>query len=153
MNWLSSPLAATVVVCATLGGLAIPLRMLTTDRVVAVMPSLELTGDRRGHDHEFRGTLRVRLLADVESLFVRTTDGDMLWNAGKLEAGEHEVDAGFPLIDDALELRVEADFGDLADDTALFLTVLPDGVEEKTHYAIGAGRIEEVLHYEWDLHK
>ncbi|MFU8892323.1 MAG: hypothetical protein ACNA8L_01730 [Luteolibacter sp.] len=154
MNWLSSPLAATVVVCAVLAALAMPLRKLTTGRVVAAVPVAVLANDAHGRDHvhEFRGILRVRLLADAASLHVRTTDGKMLWDAANLEAGEHEVDVDLRLVDDALELLIEASFNELAGDTALFLTVLPDGVEEITHYAIGSGRIEEVLHYEWDLH-
>jgi len=156
MNWLSSPLAATVVVCATLGGLAIPLRKLTTDRIVLAVPVAEVKAahGHHAHDHvhEFRGVLRVRLLADAAAFRVGTTDGTVLWDAGALEAGEHEADVDLLLIDDALELLVEADFADGEGDTALFLTVLPDGVEEVTHYAIGSGHVEEVLHYAWDLH-
>ena len=66
--------------------------------------------------------------------------------------GEEEADVQLLLLDDALELRVEADFGDESHETALFLTVLPDGIEEQTHYLIGSGSLDEILHYEWDLH-
>lgn len=158
MKWLTSPLAATVVVCAVLAALAIPLRRLTTDRVAVEAPvaAVMAAGDRdqqgHGHVHGFSGVLRVRLLEPAASLRVAATGGAVLWDAGALEAGEHAVDAELRLIDDALELHVEADFGDAAGDTALFLTVLPDGVEEQTHYAIGSGRIDEILFYEWDLH-
>lgn len=157
MNWLSSPLAATVVVCATLAALAIPLRRLTTDRVAVERPVVAVVDpsgghDPHGHGHAFSGVLRVRLLEPVVSFKVATTEGVLLWEADALEAGEHGVDAEFLLIDDALELHVEADFGDGQGDSALFLTVLPDGVEEVTHYAIGSGQIDEILFYEWDLH-
>ncbi len=156
MNWLSSPLAATIVVCATLAALSIPLRRLTTDRVVVELPVVDMVVDHSdhgpGHEHAFPGVLRLRLLAAADSVKVSTTGGITLWEEANLEAGEHEVDADLLLIEDALELLVEVDFGDLADDTAIFLTVLPDGVNEKTHYAIGSGRIEDILFFEWDLH-
>ena len=155
MNWFTSPLAATVVVCAVLAALAIPLRRLTTDRVVVGLPAASgMAGVRQhdGHAHEFSGVLRVRLLAPVASLAVTTTEGGVLWRAGALEAGEHEADSEFLLIDNALELLVEADFGESSADSALFLTVLPDGLSGITHYLIGSGRIDDVLFYEWNPH-
>jgi len=156
MNWLSSPLAATIVVCATLAALAIPLRRLTTDRLVVELPVVDMVVDHSdhgpGHVHAFPGVLRLRLLTAAHSMKVSTTGGKTLWEAASLEAGEHEVDADLLMIDDELELLVEVNFGDLAGDTAIFLTVLPDGVDEKTHYAIGSGRIEEILNFQWDLH-
>lgn len=150
MNWLTSPLAATAVVCLVLAMLAVPLRSLTTgrDEVQLRVPGGQLDA---GDAARFSGVLRVRLLAPVVSLRVGTTEGELLWAAGELGAGEHEVDVGFSLFDNALELLVDADFGAIEEDTALFITVLPDGVEEQTQYVIGAGRIDEVLFYEWDL--
>lgn len=154
MNWLSSPLVATAVVCAILTALAIPLRRLTTDRVAVETPvtSVESASTHHGHTHAFPGMLRLRLLAPAESVEVTTTDGTVLWSARRLNAGEHEMNTDFLLIDDALELLVTATFDHAAGDTALFLTVLPDGVHEQTHYAIGSGRIDEILFFEWQLH-
>ena len=34
-------------------------------------------------------------------------------------------------------------------ETAVFLTVMPDGREEQTRYATGDGVVEETLRYEW----
>jgi len=152
MNWLTSPLAATVVVCTALAALSIPLRRLTSDRVLLAIPAAQTPATREDHGHALPGVLRVRLLAPVESLMVSTTSGEVLWNTGRLEPGEHQAASRFSLIDDALELLVEAVFDDGAGDTALFLTVLPDGVEEQTHYTIGSGGIEEILFFEWELH-
>jgi len=157
MKWHTSPLAATAVVALVLAALAIPLHRLTTGRVVMAVPTpaaSATTGDPHGagHVHEFDGVLRVRLLAAAESLTVATTAGDVLWQTAALDPGEHETDVGILLVDDALELHIEAAFGEMAGDTALFLTVLPDGIEEKTHYAIGSGIIDEILFFEWDLH-
>jgi len=156
MNWLTSPLAATVVVCTALAALSIPLRHLTTERVVIAMPVLETSATLKdhgpGHLHAFSGVMRVRLLRSADSIQVSTTEGDVLWSAIDLTPGEHQADVEFLLIDDALELLVQATFDDAAGDTALFLTVLPDGVEEQTHYAIGSGRIDEILLFAWNIH-
>lgn len=152
MNWLSSPLAATAVVCTILAVLAIPLRKLTAERVALPVPTVEISGNAHGHGHDFHAVLRVRLLDNAQSLHVRTTEGVVLWEAGNLKAGEHEVETNLLLTDDALELILKADFGADSRETALFLTIMPEGVEEITHYALGAGSIEEVLHFEWDLH-
>ncbi len=47
---------------------------------------------------------------------------------------------------------LQADFGGAGSETAVFLTVMPDGYEDQTRYAIGTGRMEEPLRYEWHTH-
>jgi hypothetical protein len=155
MSWLSSPLAATAIVCAGLAAISMPLRKLTsTTRQAAVAAAAKTTGSptNTDHPHEMTGVLRLRLLNPARSLRISTTGGRMLWSAENLDAGETETDAGFSLHDDSLELRVEADFGPADGDTALFLTVMPDGIEEQTRHAIGSGKVNEILHYEWNIH-
>lgn len=152
MSWLSSPLTATAVVCAGLTAISFPLRELTSGNHRAPLTGAAVVSNDEEHVHEMPGVLRVRLLSDASSLRVTTTDGDVLWEAENLAAGEEETEVDLRLIDDALELRVEADFGDHQADTALFLTVLPDGIEEQTRYAIGSVGMDEILHYEWHLH-
>ncbi len=155
MSWLSSPLTATVVVCAGLAVIAVPLRKLTSkENRTLIHLAAPVSDDEHDHDHvhETLGILRIKLLAPVKSLRVTTTDGDLLWEVENLSAGEDEVDVDLLLIDDALELRVEADFGEGTEDTALFLTVLPDAIEEQTRYAIGSGSVDEIFYYEWELH-
>ena len=51
-----------------------------------------------------------------------------------------------------LDLTLQADFGEASPETAGFLTVMPDGYEDQTRYAIGTGRLEETLRYEWHPH-
>ncbi len=99
-----------------------------------------------------RGVLRVKLLVPAKSLRVSTTSGDLLWQVVNPPAGESDSEVNLLLVDDGLELLVEADFGDATGETALFLTVLPDGVEEQTRYAIGSAQVEEIFSYSWDLH-
>lgn len=152
MSWLVSPLMATLVVCAGLSAIAVPLHELTSrDRPVSVDESSSnlLEND---HVHEMRGVLRVKLLVPAKSLRVSTTSGDLLWQVVNPPAGESDSEVNLLLVDDGLELLVEADFGDATGETALFLTVLPDGVEEQTRYAIGSAQVEEIFSYSWDLH-
>ena len=156
MSGLTSPLMATLVVCAGMAAIAVPLRELTSrDHVsVAGVSGGEENSYAHGDDYgqDISGFLRIKLLAPAKSLRVSTTDGDLLWNAEHLPAGESQTEADLVLIEDSLELLVEVNFGDEGDETAFFLTVLPDGVEEQTCYAIGSGRVEEILNYEWDFY-
>ncbi len=153
MSWLSSPLAATAIVCAGLAALSLPLRELTSTSRQAAAAASKPAGAPSGqdHPHEMTGVLRLRLLSPARSLRISTTDGRLLWNAENPAAGEMETDASFELHEDALELRIQADFGPADGDTALFLTVMPDGIEEQTRHAIGSGMVDEILHYNWDI--
>lgn len=151
MSWFSSPLMATIVVCAGIMVISVPLRRLTSEKNLPKISVAQSSFDDE-HIHEIPGILRIKLLAPLESLRISTSDGELLWKAENLLVGEEEADVQLLLLDDALELRVEADFGDESHETALFLTVLPDGIEEQTHYLIGSGSLDEILHYEWDLH-
>ncbi len=150
MHWITSPLTATAVVCATLAVLAIPLRKLTGDRVGVESvrvdpPTMSVDGV-----HDFPVRMHVRLLADAESLVLRTTDGVVVWQVETLEAGEHDQEVMMDLSDHRVELLVDADFGDLAGETAFFITLVPEGLDEQTRHAIGSGRIEELLDFAWN---
>lgn len=151
MNWFTSPLAATVVVCAVLAGLAIPLRKLTSDRAVAAMPAAGSATAADGGAHEFAVRMQLRLLVDAASFELSTPDGTVVWKGKDIEAGEHEHMVSMPLHDHRVELLIDADFGDSLIDTALFITLAPDGLDEQTRYAIGAGRIEELLDFHWTV--
>ena len=45
--------------------------------------------------------------------------------------------------------RSASDFGEHPAETAVFLTIAPDGLEEQTRHAIGSGLIEEPLDFTW----
>lgn len=74
-------------------------------------------------------------------------EGGVLYRSERYEPGETEVDVEIPLEHDSVEIRVRADAG--AKETALFITLLPDGLEESTAYAIGSGSLDETLHFHW----
>jgi hypothetical protein len=153
MHWITSPLTATAVVCATLAALAIPLRKLTSDRAdVAMALSATSVASDHGH-HNFPVRIHLRLLADVESIRVSALDGTVLWQAEDLEAGEHDHDVRLHLHDHQVELLVDANFGDLDGETAFFITLVPEGLDEQTRHAIGSGQIEELLDFGWNIQR
>jgi hypothetical protein len=96
------------------------------------------------------GVLRLKLLAPAKQLTLKTPDGIALIDMRNLAADETEHDSAIPLREGKLELVMEVDFGDSAPETAVFLTVMPDGYREQTRYAIGAGRLVEILDYDWN---
>lgn len=145
LRWLTSPLAGTAGVIAGLCLISIPLRQLTSAppmRVVVASAPMVSTD-------ETPAVLRVKLLAPAKLLRLETADGKTLLDEKNLEAGESEHDAALRLTDGEMDVRLLADFGGLASETAVFLTVMPDGHEEQTRYATGDGVLEETLRYEW----
>ena len=143
----TSPLMATAVVFFGLGLLAIPLTQLTAQKPVSRHP--EPHSAVTPSQVRLPTLLRVRLLKPARSLNVRTEEGQILWQANNLPIGESEHDAEIEMREHGVVLQVEADFGENADDTALFLTLMPDGLREETRYSIGSNRLEETLHFRW----
>ena len=151
----SSPLMATAVVMAGLGLLAIPMYRLTS----AAAPAGAATGvatptetaPAPGHDGEknLPAVLRLRLLAPAESLAIEAANGEPLLALGATPAGESEHDVTLMLADDALDLNLTADFGTLAGETAVFLTVMPDNHEEQQAHAIGGPVLTSPMHFQW----
>ncbi len=143
-RWLTSPLAGTAGVIAGLCLLAIPLRKLTTAQAV---PSV--VAEVAVSSAEIPAVLRIKLLAAAKNLRLQTPAGVVLLEQAFTDAGESEHDVSLPFPDGTIDLIVRADFGELASETAVFLTVMPDGHEEQTRYATGSGVLEETLSYSW----
>ncbi len=145
-RWYASPLAGTGAVLATLGLLAIPLRQLTSARAVpapvAAAPAVS--------PKETPAVLRLKLLDAVTKLTIAGPDGRLLLDTGPLPAGESEHDAVIPFEHGIAELTLHADAGD--EETAVFLTVMPEGLEDRTLWLAGSGTLEETLRYEWHVH-
>lgn len=142
-RWLASPLAGTAGVLAGLCLIAIPLRKLTS------APPAPASAPPETSAAEIPSVLRVKLLAPAKRLIVKTPDGAVLLDKPQPTAGESEHDAVIHFDDGGLDLVLAADFGDSPAETAVFLTVLPDGLEEQTRYATGSGLMEETLRFEW----
>jgi hypothetical protein len=146
-RWFASPLAGTAGVLAGLGLLSFPLRKLTSaEPVPAVRAAPAVTSTR-----EIPAVLRLRLLAPASRVSVLDEQGKALLDLGETPAGESEHDVVIPFENNRLELTLQAEFGGEAE-TALFLTVMPDGYEDQTRYTIGGGAFEETLHFEWHVH-
>ena len=145
-RWLASPLAGTAGVLAGLCLLAVPMRKLTstTAATPVLLPAAAAT--------EIPAVLRLKLLAPAKSLKLSTKTGLVLLDLVNPAAGESGHDVRIPFSEGGLDIDLRADFGTAAPETAVFLTVLPDGYEEITCYATGNGLIEETLRYDWHPH-
>jgi hypothetical protein len=141
---LHSPLIGTVGVLAGLGLLAIPLHRLTSTPsapplALAAAPASSATP----------ALLRLKLLAPAALIRLKTEDGTILLELTNVPAGESEHEANLPLHDDLLELTLETELNASPTDTAVFLTLMPDGHEEQTRYLIGTGSVTEPLAFDW----
>ena len=133
-------------VLAGLGLLAWPLREMTRPDNHPPAPPPEAVSRT---PEAVPGVLRLRLLAAAESVEVCDARGAVVWKTGPLEPGEHEAVVRFSIDGPDLDLTVKAVFSPPDAETALFLTVLPDNREDRTAYAIGAGRLEAPLAFHW----
>ena len=146
-RWFRSPLAGTVLVLAFIGVIALPMQRLTSASKApasAQEPVLE--------DKTLPAVLRLRLLAAAKHAVVSTTNGEALWKLADVPAGIAEHDVSFDLSGHELELVLRVEFADGANESAAFLTVMPDAHDEQTAYLIGSGRVEETLRFEWRAH-
>lgn len=144
---LTSPLAATAGVLVGLALLSIPLRQITSAAPMAAQPVAAIAPT-----NSLPAWLTLKLLTPAKSVSVKTTGGQVLWELAETPAGDLETQAPLPLDQGELDLTVDLDFGDNPAETAAFLTIAPDGLEEQTRHAIGSGRIEESLRFIWQLH-
>lgn len=144
-RWLASPLAGTAAVLAALALLAIPLRHLTSAANAPALPNTAAVAT----PGNIPAVLRLRLLAPAKQLVLKTAAGQGLLDMREVAAGESEHDVVMPLADGGLDVLLRADFGASGPVTAVFLTVMPDGYEDQTRYAIGTGLIEQALRYDW----
>lgn len=146
MRWLASPLTATALVLTGLGLLAIPLRRLTSAPVKPPPMVVEET-----HAETVHAVLRLKVLSAARTVVIRSGDRVLLENKD-LPAGETEEDVRLPLGHGPCDLTLTVDFGESAGESAAFLTVMPDGLEDQTRYVVGSGQVTDLLHYEWHVH-
>jgi hypothetical protein len=144
-RWLASPLTGTAGVLAGLCLLAIPLRKLTSGSAVPAISNAPAVVSSA----EIHAVLRLKLLAPAKRVTLKTADGKVLLDQQPVAAGESEHDAAIPFEGETAELALSADFGDATSETAVFLTVMPDGREDQTRYATGSGSIAETLRFDW----
>ena len=144
---LTSPLSATAGVIAGLALLAIPMRQLTSAPPVPVPTAVPTAAS-----NVVRTWLKLKLLTPAKSMTLSNPAGDVMWKLAETPAGDVETDIELQLVEGTLDLTLRVEFGDQAGETAVFLTLLPDGLEEQTRHAIGRGSVEESLHFSWPIH-
>lgn len=140
----ASPLVGTVAVFMALGILSLPLRRLTQTQA-----SLQVK-EVKASDSGVHGVLRIKVLKKMKRVVFRSLSGEMWFEMKDLEVGEHEKDFELRLEEGVLTGRVEVDFGDHQQESAIFVTVMPDGYEERTCYVIGAGEVVETMRLVWN---
>lgn len=143
-----SPLFGTALVAAVLGLLAIPLHRLTGSPPAALSPAGTAVSSS-GTTQATPSVARVRLLREAVSVELHADDDRLLWKAENVPAGETEADIPLEILRDEAVLHLRAEFADDGAETAIFVTVLPDGLEERSAHAIGAAAIEERLVFTW----
>jgi hypothetical protein len=149
-RWLHTPLAGTAFVLAGIGVLAIPLHRLTSATKAQAPAATQVT--TLADDENLPAVLRLRLLDAAKRVVVSDANGAVLWELADAPSGETEHDVGIKLSGHELELGLRVEFADGTNESAAFLTVMPDGHEEKTAYVIGSGQVDETLRYEWRAH-
>lgn len=137
----------TAAVLAIMAGLAWPLHHLTKpagrapDAAPALAPASQAV---------IPALVRVKLLAAAVSVVVTDAEGAVLLALENPAAGESEHDAELPLTAEGrCEVRVAVDFGSGGVETALFLTLMPDGLEPATRFLTGSGRVTEEFRFQW----
>ena len=144
-----SPLFGTALVAAVLGLLAIPLHRLTGSPPAALPVASDSISSVGTAKAATPAVARVRLLREAVSVALFSDDDHLLWKAENVPAGETEAEIPLEILRHEAVLHVRAEFADDCAETAIFVTVLPDGLEERNAHAIGAATIEERLVFNW----
>jgi hypothetical protein len=149
-RWLQTPLAGTAFVLAGIGVIAVPLHRLTSATKAQAPAATQAPAVSA--DETLSAVFRLRLLDAAKRVVISDASGAVLWELADAKPGETEHDARIHLSGHELELRIRVEFADGKNESAAFLTVMPDAHEEQTAYAIGSGQLEETLRYEWRGH-
>ncbi len=142
-RWLSSPLVGTVGVIAGLCLISVPLRKLTSASPAPPPVQVAVESEQTG------AVLRLKLLAPAERVAITGPGGRILLEIRDAEAGESEHDVALELVEDGVDLDLVIEGSRASGETAAFLTVMPDGREERTRYATGEGDFGDILRFEW----
>jgi len=141
LHWLASPLTATAAVMAGLALLSLPLLRLTS---AAPEPAPTAMMDDAV---ETNAVLRLRTLVPLREIVITDANGGTLLRLQDAPAGESEHDVTLQITHGGLDLDLAVAGAPV--ETAVFLTVIPDGREELTRHAIGEGDISDILRYDW----
>ena len=139
-----SPLAATAGVILGMVAIAIPLRYLTSGNAT-IAPQ----APSHGSQALTPAWISLRLLAPVKSATLQSADGETIWRLDATPAGEVEIRKPLPLAKHRLELILNIEWAEPSAESAAFLNIAPDGLQESTRYLIGSGTARELLTFTW----
>lgn len=157
---LHTPLAGTAVVVLALAAIAVPLAKLTRSSADAKGGALDPVAsavsptrpDEATPPARVPAVARIRLLQPAEELTLRTSRGEVLLALRELPAGESEHDLQIPLAQGQTCMLLDARMTPAANETAVFVTLMPDGYEDRTAYAIGSSPMQQSLQFSWGTH-
>lgn len=92
---------------------------------------------------------RLHLLADAEFIALRTPSGSEILAATPFPAGRHDLILPLAPPPDTGEIVIEARFTGLAGETAVFLTLSPDGLPDASAHTIGGDSFTRLLEFDW----
>ena len=148
---LHSPLTGTAAVLTGMALLAIPLHQLTSKPAAnltttpAATPASEPT-----HPAATTPTvLRLKLLAPAPRIHLSTPAGLTLLALENVPAGESEHDIQLPIDDLSAEFTINATLAPGPPETALFLTLIPDNLPEKTTFLTGNNQLTDTQEVDW----
>lgn len=143
-KFIRSPLAATAGVVLGMTLIAIPLRHLTSGAAAAApqAPSINTQALTPAW-------ISLRLLAPVKSAALQTSNGEVIWKLDAIPADEIEIRKPLPLVKHRLELILNVEWAEPSAESAAFLSIEPDGLEQSTRYLIGSGSARELLTFTW----
>jgi hypothetical protein len=138
---LASPLTATAGVMAGLALIALPMLRLTSG--APVPPPVAMTDDAV----QTNAVLRLHTLVPLSEIVIADAAGGALLRLQDTPAGESEHDVALEIIHGGLDIELAVAGATV--ETAVFVTLMPDGREELTRHSIGSGDFQDMLRFDW----
>lgn len=152
VRFLHSPLTGTAAVLAGMALLAIPLHQLTSPTAANLTekPGTSPAPEPAQPATTTPAVLRLKLLAPAPRIHLSTPAGLTLLSLENVPAGESEHDIQLPIDDLSTELTIDATLAPGPPETALFLTLIPDNLPEKTTFLTGNDHLTDTQKVDWE---
>lgn len=153
---MRTPLSGTAAVVLILALIAMLLLRVTQPTAAPPKaPSIPLPSEEHATGSHFpherlSAVVRLRLLTNASRLTLSDEAGRALLALHDLPAGESEHEIQLPMAMGQASLILEADFPQLAGETAVFITLMPDHHEDRSAHAIGGQTMRDTLQFVWD---
>lgn len=141
------PLINLLLVLLLLGGMAVPLIMLSMDQDEGEKPIVSSVQEQS----EVRPCkVSVRLVHQAESAQLMV--GETVLHAWKFTEPELEFDVklGLQFVDDGTEFEMQLKYAESVPETVAEITLEPEGHKEQKQNVWGNGETAETLHFSWN---